>query len=67
MPERFVQLRGASVNAREKWAIHWLLGIFDTDGEVSFAGISAPTNPAFKLVLNANRAYFRLRHQYRLW
>jgi hypothetical protein len=32
MPERFVQLRGASVNAREKWATHWLLGIFDTVG-----------------------------------
>jgi hypothetical protein len=32
MPERFVQLGGASVNAREKWATHWLLGIFDTVG-----------------------------------
>jgi len=36
----------------------------DTAGEVSFAGISTPTNPAFKLVLNVNRAYSRLRQQY---
>jgi hypothetical protein len=45
----------------------WLLGAFDTDGEVSFAGMSTPINPAFKLVLNVSDAYFRLRHQYRFW
>jgi hypothetical protein len=33
----------------------------DTAGEVSFAGMSTPTNLAFKLVLNVNRASFRLR------
>jgi hypothetical protein len=39
----------------------------DTDGEVSFAGISTLTNPVFRLVLNVNRAYVRLRHQYHFW
>jgi hypothetical protein len=32
MPERFVQLGGASVNARKKRSTYWLLGIFDTVG-----------------------------------
>jgi hypothetical protein len=36
----------------------------DTDGEVSFAGISTLANPVFGLVLNVNHTYFRLRHQY---
>jgi hypothetical protein len=36
----------------------------DTDGEVSFAGISTLTNPVFRLVLNVHRVFFRLRHQY---
>ena len=43
----------------------WLFRTFDTAGEVSFAGISTLTNPVFGLVLNVNRAYFRLRQQYR--
>jgi hypothetical protein len=42
----------------------WLFVVVDAAGDVSFGGMSTPTNAAFKLVLNANRAYFRLRHQY---
>jgi hypothetical protein len=40
---------------------------FDTAGAVSFAGMSALTNPVFRLVLNVNRAYFGLRQQYHFW
>jgi hypothetical protein len=32
-----------------------------TAGEVSFAGMSTPTKPAFKLVLKENRAYLDLQ------
>jgi hypothetical protein len=39
----------------------WLLAAFDIAGEVSFAGMSTPTKPAFKLVLKENRAYLDLQ------
>jgi hypothetical protein len=39
----------------------------DTAGEVSFAGIITLTNPVFRLVLNVNGAYFKLRQQYQNW
>jgi hypothetical protein len=45
----------------------WLIVIFDTAGEVSFAGISMLANPAFGLVLNIHYTYFRLRQQYHFW
>jgi hypothetical protein len=45
----------------------WLLAAFDMAGEVSFAGMSTPTKPAFTLVLKENRAYFRLRQPYHFW
>ena len=35
----------------------------DTDGEVSFTGISTLTNPVFRLVQEVHRVYFRLRQQ----
>jgi hypothetical protein len=44
-------------------AYHLAFTKSDTAGEVSFAGMSMPTNPAFKLVLNVNRVFFRLRQQ----
>jgi hypothetical protein len=40
-----------------------VIGTFDTDGEVSFAGTNTLTNPVFGLVLNVHRTYFRLRQQ----
>jgi hypothetical protein len=45
----------------------WLFVTFDTDGEVSFAGIGTITNRVFRLILKVNDAYFRLRYQYRSW
>jgi hypothetical protein len=43
--------------------ISWLIGTFDTAGEVSFAGISTLTNTVFGFALNLNHTYFRLRQQ----
>jgi hypothetical protein len=45
----------------------WLFVVFDTAGEVRFAGMSTLANPAFGLVLNVHHTYFRLRQQYRFW
>jgi hypothetical protein len=42
----------------------WVIGIFDTAGEVSFAGMSTLTNLVFGLLLNVNRTSSRLRQQY---
>jgi hypothetical protein len=40
----------------------WLLSIFDTDGEVRFAGTRTLTNLGFTLAPNENHVPFRLRH-----
>jgi transposase-like protein len=64
------QLRLRRLYPGDKWhldEVFWVIVIFDTAGEVSFAGISTPRNPDFRIVLNVNRAYFRLRQQYHFW
>jgi hypothetical protein len=55
----------ASNQARVYWGLAGLSTL--TDGEVIFATVSMLKHQVFNSLPNLNRAYSRLRHQYRFW